>query len=96
MRRSNIPFKKWLNYCEEDRTTDSMLSTHFTCTLYFLINQDNEIFGSIVLIHEVFSGDTYMRVSFFGIATMAMYNNAVYCFIKMYSKMYQTCSYYTS
>lgn len=52
MRRSNIPFKKWLEYCEDDRTTGSMLSTHVPCTLYFFINQDNEIFGSIVLNHE--------------------------------------------
>ena len=44
MRRSNIPFKKWLDYCEDDRTTGSMLSTHVPCTLYFFINQDNEIF----------------------------------------------------
>lgn len=49
---SNIPFKKWLDYCEDDRTTGSMLSTHVPCTLYFLVNQDNEIFGSIVLNHE--------------------------------------------
>ena len=35
MRRSNIPFKKWLEYCEDDRTTGSMLSTHVPCTFVF-------------------------------------------------------------
>ena len=51
MRRGNTPFKKWLEYCEDDRTTGSMLSTHVPCTLYFALNGQREIIGSIVLNH---------------------------------------------
>ena len=51
MRRGNTPYEKWLEYCEDDRTTGSMLSTHVPCTLYFAINRQREIVGSIVLNH---------------------------------------------
>jgi predicted acetyltransferase len=51
---TNIPFQKWLSYCEDDRTTASMLSTHVPCTLYFLVNGADEILGSMVINH----GDT--------------------------------------
>lgn len=51
MRRGKIPFEKWLKYCEDDRTTGSMLSTHVPCTLYFALNEQREIVGSIVLNH---------------------------------------------
>lgn len=51
MRRGNTPYKKWLEYCEDDRTTGSMLSTHVPCTLYFALNGQREIIGSIVLNH---------------------------------------------
>jgi predicted acetyltransferase len=47
----NIPFAKWLEYCEDDRTTGSMLSTHVPCTLFFMLNDQREIVGSIVLNH---------------------------------------------
>ena len=52
MRRSNAPYKRWLEYCEDDRTTGSMLSTHVPCTLYFALNEQREIIGSIVLNHS--------------------------------------------
>jgi predicted acetyltransferase len=52
MRRGNTPYDKWLEYCEDDRTTGSMLSTHVPCTLYFALNEQREIVGSIVLNHE--------------------------------------------
>ena len=52
MRRGNIPFRKWLEYCEDDRTTGSMLSTHIPCTLYFMLNEQRQIIGSIVINHE--------------------------------------------
>ena len=52
MRRGNTPYEKWLEYCEDDRTTGSMLSTHIPCTLYFALNEQREIVGSIVLNHE--------------------------------------------
>lgn len=47
----NIPFQKWLEYCEDDRTTGSMLSTHIPCTLFFLVDGEKHISGSIVLNH---------------------------------------------
>jgi len=52
MRRGSTPFAKWLEYCEDDRKTGSMLSTHVPCTLYFMLNQQRKIIGSIVLNHE--------------------------------------------
>ena len=52
MRRNNTPYKKWLEYCEDDRTTGSMLSTKVPCTLYFMLNDQKEIVGSIVINHE--------------------------------------------
>lgn len=51
MRRGNTPYERWLEYCEDDRTTGSMLSTHVPCTLYFALNGQREIVGSIVLNH---------------------------------------------
>lgn len=51
MRRGKTPFEKWLAYCEDDRTTGSMLSTHVPCTLYFALNEQRKIVGSIVLNH---------------------------------------------
>lgn len=51
MRRNNIPYEKWLEFCEDDRTTGSMLSTQVPCTLFFAVNEKNEIVGSIVLNH---------------------------------------------
>ena len=51
MRRGNTPFEKWLEYCEDDRTTGSMLSTHVPCTLYFALNEQREIVGSIIINH---------------------------------------------
>ena len=53
MRRGNTPFEKWLEYCEDDRTTGSMLSTHVPCTLYFALNEQSEIVGSIIINHMV-------------------------------------------
>ena len=52
MRRGNTPYDKWLEYCEDDRTTGSMLSTHVPCTLYFALTEQREIVGSIVLNHS--------------------------------------------
>ena len=49
---ANIPYQKWLENCEDDRTTGSMLSTHVPCTLYFLVNEMNEILGCIVMNHD--------------------------------------------
>lgn len=52
MRRGNTPYDRWLEYCEDDRTTGSMLATQIPCTLYFALNEQREIVGSIVLNHE--------------------------------------------
>ena len=45
----NAPYSKWLEWCEDDRTTGSMLSTGVPCTLYFLVDDSKEIFGAIVI-----------------------------------------------
>jgi|LSQX01.2.fsa_nt_gb predicted acetyltransferase len=52
MRRGKASYERWLEYCEDDRTTGSMLSTHVPCTLYFALNEQKEIVGGIVLNHE--------------------------------------------
>lgn len=52
MRRGKIPYNKWLEYCEDDRTKASMLSTHIPATLYFLVNEKQEILGGIVINHS--------------------------------------------
>lgn len=51
MRRGSTPYSKWLAYCEDDRTTGYMLSTHVPCTLYFALNGQREIVGAIVRNH---------------------------------------------
>lgn len=45
----NVEYSKWLEWCEDDRTTASMLSTGVPCTLYFLVDDNNEIYGAIVI-----------------------------------------------
>ena len=52
MCRDDTSYERWLEYCEDDRKTGSMLSTHVPCTLYFALNEQREIVGSIVLNHE--------------------------------------------
>lgn len=47
----NVSFEKWLAWCEDDRTTGSMLSTGVPCTLYFLLHNSQELLGSIVVNH---------------------------------------------
>lgn len=49
--KANVDFAKWLSWCEDDRTTGSMLSTGVPCTLYFLMSGGKEILGSIVINH---------------------------------------------
>ncbi len=48
---TNVPYAKWLEWCEDDRTTGSMLATNVPCTLYFLTNDEGEIMGSTVINH---------------------------------------------
>ncbi len=45
----NVSYSKWLEWCEDDRTTGSMLSTGVPCSLYFLVDDSNEIYGAIVI-----------------------------------------------
>ncbi len=45
----NVLYSKWLEWCEDDRTTGSMLSTGVPCTLYFLVDDSKEIYGAIVI-----------------------------------------------
>lgn len=47
----NVPYSRWLEWCEEDRTTGASLSTGVPCTLYFLVNDRGDILGSIVINH---------------------------------------------
>jgi predicted acetyltransferase len=49
--KQNVPYSKWLEWCEDDRTTGSSLSTNVPATLYFLMTDDGEILGSIVINH---------------------------------------------
>ena len=48
----NVSYSRWLEWCEDDRTTGSALSTKVPCTLYFLMNDCSEILGSIVINHS--------------------------------------------
>ncbi|HHU84238.1 MAG TPA: hypothetical protein GXZ23_03590 [Clostridiales bacterium] len=66
MRRGKASYERWLEYCEDDRTTGSMLSTHVPCTLYFALNEQKEIVGGIVLNHEDTNADIFMQVLFRG------------------------------
>ena len=45
----NVSYSKWLEWCEDDRITGSMLSTGVPCTLYFLVDDSKEIYGAIVV-----------------------------------------------
>ena len=51
--RGNASYSKWLVWCEDDRTTGSMLETKVPCTLYFLMNDGGEILGSVVINHDI-------------------------------------------
>ena len=44
---ANVSYSKWLEWCEDDRTTGSMLSTDVPCTLYFFVDDTGEILGAI-------------------------------------------------
>lgn len=43
----NVSYSKWLEWCKDDRTTGSMLSTGVPCTLYFFVDDTGEILGAI-------------------------------------------------
>ena len=44
---TKVSYSKWLKWCEDDRTTGSMLSTGVPCTLYFFVDNTGEILGAI-------------------------------------------------
>ena len=50
--KTTVPYAKWLEWCEDDRTTGSNLSTKVPCTLYFFMKNDEEILGCILLNHS--------------------------------------------
>lgn len=50
-KKRNLTYAEWLKCCEDDRTTGSMLSTGVPCTLYFLVNEQGEIYGGIEINH---------------------------------------------
>ena len=64
IRRNGTPYAKFLAWCEDDRTTGSMLSTKVPCTLFFLTDDSGEIYGGIVMNH----GDTHRGHLHAGIA----------------------------
>lgn len=49
--KGNVPYSKWLEWCEDDRTTGSMLSTKVPCSLYFFVTDSGEILGAIEINH---------------------------------------------
>lgn len=63
MRRGAADYEKWLEYCEDDRTKGSMLADNVPCTLYFALNEQNEIVGAIEINHY----DTTLGHIHFGI-----------------------------
>lgn len=48
----NVSYSRWLEWCDDDRTTGKALSTSVPCTLYFLVNDGGKILGSIVINHR--------------------------------------------
>lgn len=52
---ANVSYSKWLEWCKDDRTTGSMLSTGVPCTLYFFVDDTSEILGAI----EINQKNTY-------------------------------------
>ena len=43
----NVQYSKWLEWCEDDRITGSMLSTGVPCILYFFVDDTGKILGAI-------------------------------------------------
>jgi len=52
---ANVSFAKWLEWCEDDRTTGSNLATNAPYYFHFLINGNYEILGGI----DISSVNTY-------------------------------------
>ena len=50
--KRNVPYSKWLEWCEDDRTTGNMLAENVPCTLYFLMNDLGKILGAIEINHS--------------------------------------------
>ena len=48
LRRGKATYEKWLSWCEDDRTTGSMLSTGVPAVLYFLVDEAGIIYGAVV------------------------------------------------
>lgn len=48
---ANVSYERWLEWCVDDRTTGSNLSAKIPCTLYFMIEDEREIIGGIIVNH---------------------------------------------
>jgi len=48
---ANVTYERFLAWCEDDRTTGSMLYTKIPCSLHFLVSPAGEILGSIAINH---------------------------------------------
>ena len=61
--RDKFSFVKWLTDCEDDRTTGSILADNIPCTLYFLLNGENEILGGVDINHaNTFRGQVHVGI----------------------------------
>ena len=61
--RDKFSFSKWLADCEDDRTTGSMLTSNIPCTLYFLMDDNNEILGGVDINHaNTFRGQVHVGI----------------------------------
>lgn len=54
-----VPYTKWLEWCEDDRTTGSMLANQIPCTLYFLVHINGEILGCVEINHRKYTKRAY-------------------------------------
>ena len=61
--RDEFSYSKWLTDCEDDRTTGSMLANNIPCTLYYFVNQANEILGGVDINHaNTFRGQIHVGI----------------------------------
>ena len=50
---SNVSYEKWLSWSDEGRVNGSMFSTNVPCTIYFLMIDNVEITGCIIMNHDI-------------------------------------------
>ena len=61
--KDNFLYSKWLADIEDDRVTGSMLENNIPCTLYFFVNESNEILGGVSINHaNTFRGQLHVGI----------------------------------